>query len=79
VNATVPPALVVYVSTVAVSYADEPAEIDDDDSAVVVEVSHASAVVVPTMSAATAPSAPAAPPILYLRLLMSSFLSSPTD
>ena len=66
-------------ATVAVSCADEPATIDDDDNVVAVDVLHASAVVVPTMSAATAPSAPAAPVILYLRLLMSSFLSSLTD
>jgi hypothetical protein len=64
----------------AVSETDEPTGIDDAFRLVVIEVGwHASATVAPRMSAATAPTAPPAPTVLYLRLLMSSFLSFPTD
>ena len=50
-----------------------------DRCVVTVGIAHAKTVVAPTTTRAAPANAPATPVILYLRLLMSSFLSSPTD
>ena len=66
------------VVSVTVSETDEPMAIVVADRCVVtVGIAHAKTVVAPTTTRAAPANAPATPVILYLRLLMSSFLSPP--